>query len=173
MDNANTDLLEWLTAFGTVGAVLVAVWALVAAQRSNSDQRMHQRLLERHRNLVELLAAFEQIQALRSRHYTEKRWEVDEADEALRLASATYVALLRASPEPLDLVRTEAFRHMPYGIDETERAVLAAAPRIGNPETEEDVVCYVRGEIVNTLNRVRAKMNAEPEPELEGWIGSL
>jgi hypothetical protein len=101
----------------------------------------------------------------------ERPWELDAENESLKMARARYVALLRASEEPLVLNRTAAFRHIPYGEDPEESAYLAGAYRIGNPESEDDVIQYCRGELVNTLNVLRSQVNDQPgSPSAEGYL---
>ena len=87
------------------------------------------------------------------------------------MARARYVALLRASEEPLVLNRAAAFRHIPYGEDPGETEYIDRAYRIGNPESEDDAIQYCRGELVNTLNILRSQVNDQPGlPSAEGYL---
>lgn len=167
----DAGLVNEITAFATAAAVIVALATIVVSQRAAGRERRHQRLVERYQAMAGLLAAFEEIQSLRAPHYMERPWELDADNEASKMARARYVALLRASEELLVLNRAAAFRHIPYGEDPEEKAYLARAHRIGDPESEEDVIQYCRGELVNTLNALRSLVNGRPgSPPPEGYL---
>jgi len=136
------------------------MWAVVSSQAAVRRERAHQRFVERHHSLVDLLSAFEEIQSLRAPHYVAEPSALDDANEQLKLARARYVASLRASQEPLIISRGMTFRHIPYGADDpAEAAHLAAAPRLGNPERETDDVMVIRAEILDAIDKVRNELN--------------
>lgn len=111
--------------------------------------------------LSELLAAFELIQSLRAAHHVEDRYSLDEQNEPLKHARAASLASLHGSPEELPITRGLTLRHIPYGAaDEREAAHLQAAPKIGDPESESDEVRVIRGEIVDSLDRLRREILA-------------
>lgn len=171
MPTLDAGLVDEITAIATAAAVIVALVAIVVAQRAAGSDRAHQRLVERYQTMVGLLAAFEEIQSLRAPHWVERRWEVDDKKEMLKMARARYVAILRASEETLVLNRAAAFRHIPFGENTQETSYLATSYRIGDPESEDDIVQYCRGELVNTLNSLRAKINGQAgSPTPEGYL---
>jgi|SRR6478752_6875165 len=97
-----TSALDWITALGTAGAVVIASIAVVMTQRSMSKERRHQRLVERHRAAVELLEAFE----AKREHGSDDYYGAPVAQPPeLRDARARFQARLRASEEPLPLNR--------------------------------------------------------------------
>lgn len=167
----DAGLVNAITAFATAAAVIVALATIVVGQRAAGRDRRHHRLVERYQAMAGLLAAFEEIQSLRAPHYMERPWEIDAENEALKMAQARYIAFLRACQEPLALNRAAAFRHIPYGENPEEKAYLARAYRIGDPESEADVTQYCRGELINTLSALRSQVNGHPgSPPPEGYL---
>ncbi|WP_300388682.1 hypothetical protein [uncultured Nocardioides sp.] len=111
--DVTAGLVNSVTALATAAAALIAAWAVISANRTSRKAREHQRLDERHRDCVALLAAFEEIQTLREYRYIEHQsiedytaaGQRDANNEALKLARARCSALLRASPEALPITR--------------------------------------------------------------------
>jgi len=152
--------MDSVTAIASAAAVIVAMWAVISSQFAVRHERAHQRFIERHRSLVDLLSAFEETQSLRAPHYVENSSALDENNDQLKLARARYVANLRSSEEPLIISRGMTFRHIPYGADDPrEAAHFGAAPRLGDPESESDDVMVVRAEIVEAIDEIRHYIN--------------
>jgi hypothetical protein len=159
-----------VTALATAAAAAAAAWAVISANRVARRSRLHQQLVERHRDCVALLSAFEEIQTLREfrditvqsvEKYSEAG-ERDDANEALKLARARCTALLHASPEPLPITRGAFFDHMGlpmwddlHGDYDAIGKRLETMPQLGDPEREGPDVMRVRGEIVSTIDQLR------------------
>jgi hypothetical protein len=156
--------MTWIdvaTAVSSTAGVLVAVGAIVWSRHEGVVERRHQLIVERHRALRELLAAFEATQSLRASHYLENRSELDTSNEALKHAQASFRAHLHGSPEDLPITRGLSLRHIPYGaVDAAEAAHLACASKIGDPESESPDVMAVRGELIETLTRLREQLSS-------------
>lgn len=160
VEAGSTSAWDVITALATARASAAAAWAIISTRRALQKERAHQRLVDRHRAAIELLAAFEGIESLRAPEYLDNFGELNESNEQLKLVRARCVALLRASEEPLPISRGMFFRHIPYGsMDPAETAHLQQARMDGNPETEDEVVMKVRGEIVDTIERLRVQMS--------------
>ena len=153
----HTTALDWITAIGTLGAVVVAVWATIGSQRAIHRELEVGALVTRRREAMELLQAFEAIQKFRRQSGGIKQRiavaqgaaAADPAPEELLRAQATFSALLRVSEEDLPIARGMTFRHIPYGSnDDAEKAHLDRAPQLGDPESETSAVRQVRAEIV-------------------------
>lgn len=80
--------MDRVTAIASAAAVIVAMWAVINSLSAVRGERAHQRLIERHRSLVDLLSAFEEIQSLRAPNYSEDPSVLDETNEQLKLARA-------------------------------------------------------------------------------------
>jgi hypothetical protein len=148
--DVSASTVDAVTAIATAAAALVAAWAVVSANHVARRAREHQRLDERHRDCVALLAAFEEIQSLREFRDVEVQsvddytaaGERDAQNEALKLARARCSALLRASPEPLPITRGAFFNHTgtPLWDDLSDdyQAIgrrLQGAPQLGTQRT--------------------------------------
>ena len=100
---ATESILDWLTAIGTLAAVLAAVVAIFISQVALREERRYQRLRERYREAVDLLTAFEAVRAA-----IPKPWGSEgdgPTSQDRRVAAARYLALLRASEESLPINR--------------------------------------------------------------------
>jgi len=160
---------DLVAALAGAAAAGVAAWAVLNSNRNAERARAHQRLDERHRAAVELLAAYEEIQSLREyrniEHQSVEEYaaagERDDNNETLKLAQARCTALLRASPEPLLITRAAFFNHIgvPYGDHDEVRAMLESAPTLGNPESEDSDVMRCRAEIVGAIDALRTELS--------------
>lgn len=149
------SLLDWLTAVGTLGAAVAALIAIVVSQGALRAERRHQRIRERYRDAVDLLAAFEAVLAA-----IPPPWDLEATEPSAqdrRIAAARFLALLRASEEPLPITRGMQ-RHIPYGATEPEARHLREARQEGDPEQEDLDVMTQRGEILDTIESLRARL---------------
>lgn len=148
-------VLEFISDVAAPGGVIVAVAALLWSWRQGRAERRHQLLAERYRALVDLLGAFELLEALRP---TFAVWVAGENVD-LEQAAATWRARLRASPEPLPISRS-TLEHMPYGATDLEKQTLETAFQLGNPESEAELTMAVRGELVEALASLRKELGS-------------
>jgi len=145
----DTTLLDWITAIGTLGAVVVAVWATIGSQRAVHRELEVGALVTRRREAMELLQALEAIQTFRWQHDggSIKRRIAEKVLEELLRAEASCAALLRVSEENLPIANGMAFRHITYGsTHDAEKAYLDQASEIGDVETESREVLKARGD---------------------------
>lgn len=148
-----SDLAAWVAAVAALVAVFVSV---------RQQQEAHRRALVKDR-LVEataLLAAFEELATIVSADNMRTLLSNDsvptERDGARDRAAAVYSARLYGSSEALPINRGTAFGHWNYGaVDPAEKAHLAQAPLLGNPETDSDMTCYQRAELVEAVAGLR------------------
>ena len=87
----------------------------------------------------------------------------------LKAARARCVALLRACEESLPITRGAFLSHTgsPLGIPYEEvRAFLEVAPQAGNLEREQPNILWCRGEIVQTIDALRAQLGGAPADSL-------
>ena len=154
--SAGASALDWTTAIATSAAALIAAVAVVVSWLSLKTEHKQQRLRERHRLAVDLLAAFESVAAKMPGPAGDL---LDRSDPAWREAVARYVALLRASEEPLPINRGMQ-RHIPYGADNGPEAEHLRTARVeGDPESEGRDLMAQRGEIVETIEGLRAQLS--------------
>lgn len=151
------SFLDWLTAIGTVGAAVAALMAIVVSQAVLRAERRHQRFRERYRDAVDLLVAFEAVRAAIPQPWRDKKG-TGPTEQDRRVAAAHFLALLRASEERLPITRGMQ-RHMPFGADnEADAKHLREAPLVGDPEQENPEVMAQRGEILHTIEELRARL---------------
>jgi hypothetical protein len=164
-----TTALDWITAIGTLGAVVVAVWATIGSQRAIHRELEVGALVTRRREAMELLQAFEAIQTFRRQNEGGIRQRVaavreapaaaGPAQEELLGAQASFGALLRVSEEDLPIARGMTFRRIPFGsTDHAEKAHLDQAPQLGDPEAETSNVMTVRAEIVAAIEALNDRI---------------
>lgn len=147
-----TTALDLVGTLASVAAVLVALVAVGAGLLIARGERRHSRLAERQRALVDLLAAFEAMQAFRAPQYDGEGGVITAADQLpveFEEARARWRASLYGSAEPLPYTRRAAFSHFGAG------PVPEGARQEGNPEVDAPDVMAVRGEIVDALDALR------------------
>ena len=152
---SGTTALDWTTAIATSAAALIAAVAVAVSWASLKKEHEQQRLRERHRLAVDLLAAFESVAVKLPRPHEKP---LDRSDSQWREAIARYVALLRASEERLPINRGMQ-RHIPYGATDEEAEHLKAARIDGDPETEDHALMAQRAEIVDVIESLRSRMS--------------
>ncbi|SHI54723.1 hypothetical protein SAMN02745244_00579 [Tessaracoccus bendigoensis DSM 12906] len=176
-------MLEWVTAVSTSVAAVAAVLAVGASLWIVSGDRRRQHLRDRLTDAVSLMAAFEELHALGVADWLAAEATGPAPGSGLERtrAEARFAALLRASSEELPITKGTVFRHIPFGADdEREAAYLAAAPMLGNPETDDDVDMKIRAEIVGVIDGLRAQLSSarvtnvwRGRPLSDGDIGDL
>ncbi|GAW48200.1 MULTISPECIES: hypothetical protein [unclassified Nocardioides] len=152
---STTSVLDAITALGTAAAVLVALAAVAVGWHVANRDRKHSRLVERQRALIDLLAAFEAMQAYQVPAFGKDgeltTWSQTHPREFEEIR-ARWRASLYASGEDLPYTRRAAFDHFGPG-------PLPDGARLeGNPEIDTDAVRAIRGEIVDVLDLLRTQI---------------
>lgn len=148
-------VLDAITVLASVAAVLVALVAVGVGLHVARGERKHARLVDRQRALIDLLTAFEAMQAFRVPKYGENgelTTTADESPQAFEEVRARWRANLYASAEALPYTRNAAFSHFGAG------PFPNGARQEGNPEVDTPEVMTVRGEIMVALDALRDQL---------------
>lgn len=160
----STELVSAIGSCAAAGAAVVAVWVAIRQQTENHRRGL---LRDRLQEVTALLVAFEDV-ARHVRASMRAIWEEVEGapsevgpdDSESDQARAQFAARLYASAEPLPINRGTAFGHWPYGsVDPQEQKHLTTAPKLGDPEQDDDMMMWQRGELVEAITRLRAALD--------------
>lgn len=155
----STNALDWITAIGTVGALVIAAIAIVMTQRSIRRERRHQRLVERHRAAVELLEAYQAMRYLEPKAITTTLG--DDGGPEYNAAKARFTARLHASEEPLPLNRVSIGERRPEDPQDPIGSILIAE---GNDPQKIPAGArrrVQRNELVESIDDLRHQINAK------------
>lgn len=142
--------LEVLTAIGTGGAALAAVWAVHSSQKTVRRDRERQMLRDRYLDAVALLAAYEEVRAGEA-----VGWGASGPGYDVKVQAVAYAQLrarLLASEEGLPAIRAQ-YLEAP---DRDERMEIALK-KVGESR--------IRDEVVAVINDLRQRLSEQRVPQ--------